>query len=118
MISLKEYKAWQEAEQETLAADKSTPEEEDWDTDPPQPPQEPPPPPGAGSMAPSQEDKWKRMINQDPYSGSITGDSGHSTLTVTKETESMEEAGELTGEVGGVDEYLCRIPLRCRMEGT
>ena len=44
VISLKEYKAQKEAEQKTLAADKSTPEEEeDWDTDPPQPPWETPP---------------------------------------------------------------------------
>ena len=62
MISFKEYKAQKEAEQKALAADKFAPEEEeDWDTDPPQPPQETPP--GAGSMAPSQEDEWKRMIN-------------------------------------------------------
>ena len=54
-------------------------------------------------MPPSQ-DEWKQMIDQDPYSGSIAGDLGHSTMTVTKETESMEETEEPTGAVGGVDE--------------
>ena len=57
------------------------------------------------------------MINQDPHSGSIAGDSGHGTMTVMKETESMEEAGELTGTVGGIDEstsveYLSDIKWR------
>ena len=108
MISLKEYRAWKEAEQKTLAADKSTTEEEDWDVNPPQPPWETPL--GIGSMAPSQEDEWKWMIDQDPHSGWIAGVSGHGTMTVMKETESMEETEELTGAVGGV---LCRIPLRC-----
>ena len=31
-------------------------------------------------MAPSQEDKWKLMVNQDPHSGSVAGDSGHGTM--------------------------------------
>ena len=65
------------------------------------------PPPGAGFMSPSQEDEWKQMIDQDPHSGLIAGDSGHGMMTVTKETESMEEAEELTGAVGG----LTRVPL-------
>ena len=65
MISFKEYKAQKEAGQKALAADKPAPEEEDWDVEPPLPPQETPP--GAGSMAPSQEDEWKQMIDQDPH---------------------------------------------------
>ena len=57
------------------------------------------------------------MIDQDPCSGSITGDLGHGTLTVMKETESMEETKELTGAVGGVNkstsaEYLSDIKWR------
>ena len=55
-------------------------------------------------MAPSQEDEWKQMINQDPCSGSMAGDLGHGTITATGETESMEDVEELTGVVGGVDE--------------
>ena len=74
VISYKEYKARKAVEQGASAADKSTPEEEeDWDAEPSLPPWDPPP--GASSMAPSQEDEWKRMISQDPCSGSITGDS-------------------------------------------
>ena len=68
MISYKENKAWKEVEQRALAVDKFTPgEEEDWDAEPSLPPQETPS--GASSMAPSQEDEWKRMIDQDPRSG-------------------------------------------------
>ena len=55
-------------------------------------------------MTPSQEDEWKQMINQDPCLGSIAGDSGHSTMTETGETESIEDVEELTGAVGGVNE--------------
>ena len=102
VISYKEYMAQKEVEQRASAADKSTPgEEEDWDAEPPLPPWETPP--GASSMAPSQEDEWKQMIDQDPRLGSITGDSGHSTMTATGETESIKDVKELTGAVGGVD---------------
>ena len=52
-------------------------------------------------MAPSKEDEWKQMINQDPCLGSITGDSGHGTMIATGETESIEDVEELTGTVGG-----------------
>ena len=52
-------------------------------------------------MAPSQEDEWKLMINQDSCLGSITGDSGHGTMTITRKTESTEEVEQLIGAVGG-----------------
>ena len=46
VISYKEYTARKEVEQRALAADKSTPgEEEDWDAESPLPPQETPPGP-------------------------------------------------------------------------
>ena len=103
MIPYKEYKAQKEVEQGASTADKFTPgEEEDWDAEPSLPPWENSP--GAGSIAPSQEDEWKWMIDQDPHSGSIAGDSGHGTMTVTRETESIEVVKELTGAVGGVNE--------------
>ena len=68
-------------------------------------------------MAPSQEDEWKWMINQDPCSGSIAGNLGHGTMTETRETESMEDVEELTGVVGGVNqstsaEYLSDVEWR------
>ena len=68
-------------------------------------------------MAPSKEDEWKQIINKDPHSGLITGDSGHGTMTATGETESIENVKELTGAVGGVDksasvEYLSDVKLR------
>ena len=116
VISYKEYMARKEVEQRASAADKSTPgEEDDWNAEPPLPPQETPP--GASSMAPSQEDEWKWMIDQDPHSRSITGDSGHGTMTATMETESIEDVKELTGAVGGVDEsasaeYLSDVEWR------
>ena len=99
VISYKEYTAQKEAEKRALAADKSAPdEEEDWDAEPQETP------PGASSMVPSQEDEWKQMINQDPCSGLITQDSGHSTMSATGETESIENVKELTVAVGGVNE--------------
>ena len=116
MISYNEYKAQKEVEQGALAADKSTPEkEEDWDAEPSLPPQDTPP--EASSMAPSQEDEWKQMIDQDPCLGSITGDSGHGTITATGETESIEDVEELTEAVGGVNksasaEYLSDVKWR------
>ena len=103
MISYKEYKARKEVEQGALAADRSTlGEEEDWDAEPSLPPQDTSP--GASSMAASQEDEVKQMIDQDPCSGPITGDSWHGTMTATRETESIKDVEELTGAVGGVNE--------------
>ena len=68
-------------------------------------------------MAPSQEDEWKQMIDQDPCSGLISGDSGHGTMTATGETESIEDVEELTGAVGVVNEsasaeYLLDVEWR------
>ena len=116
MICYKEYEAQKEVEQGASAADKSTPEEEeDWGAEPSLPTRETPP--GASSMAPSQEDEWKWMINQDPRLGSITGDSGHGTMTATWETESIEDVEELTGAVGvgnksASGEYLSDVKWR------
>ena len=78
MIPCKEYAACREAERRVLTTSKSTlGEEENWDEEPPLPPHETPP--GAKSMAPSQEDEWKLMVNQDPHPGSVAGDSGNGT---------------------------------------
>ena len=44
-------------------------------------------------MVPSQEDKWKLMVNQDPCFGSVAGDSIGSTE-------------DFVGAVGGVDECV------------
>ena len=57
-------------------------------------------------MALSQEDKWKWMFNQDPCSGSVTGDSGHGTVTATGENEPIDNIEELTGAVGGVNKSV------------
>ena len=116
VISYKEYKAWKEVEHGASAADKSIPEEkEDCDAEPSLPSWDPPL--GASSMAPSQEDEWKRMIEQDPCLGLIPGDSGHGTMTATGETESIKDGEELTGAVGGVNasasaEYLSDVKWR------
>ena len=57
------------------------------------------------------------MINQDPHSGSVSGDLGHGMMAVMKETESMEETKGLAGVVGGVNEstsaeYLSDVKWR------
>ena len=57
-------------------------------------------------MAPSQEDKWKLMVNQDPHSGSVAGDSKHGTMAATGEDEPIESTEELVGAVGGVNESV------------
>ena len=105
VIPYKEYVAQREAERRASPTSKSTSgEEEDWDEEPPLPPQGTPP--GARLMAQSQEDEWKLMVNQDPRSGSVAGDSGHGTMTATGEDESVDNMEELVGVVGGADESV------------
>ena len=75
VIPYKECTDCREAERRVSTTSKSSSwEEENWDEEPPLPPQETPP--GVKSMVPSQEDEWKLMVNQDPHSGSVAGDSG------------------------------------------
>ena len=57
-------------------------------------------------MAPSQEDEWKRMVDQDPHSGSVAGDSGHGTMAASWEDEPIDSTEELVGAVGGVNESV------------
>ena len=57
-------------------------------------------------MALSQEDEWKQMVKQDPHSGSVTGDSGHGTMTASGEDEPIDNIQELIGAVGGVNESV------------
>ena len=79
-------------------------EEENWDEEPPLPPQETLP--GAKPLVPSQEDKWKLMVDQDPHSGSVAGDSGHGTMAATQEDEPIDSTEELVGALGGVNESV------------
>ena len=57
-------------------------------------------------MALSQEDEWNLMVDQDPHSGSVAGDSGHGTMAATEENEPINSTEELVGAVGGVDESV------------
>ena len=105
VIPYKEYAAHKEAEGRVSTTSKSTlEEEENRDEEPPQPPHETPP--GAKPMVPSQEDKWKLMVNQDPHSGLLAGDSGHGTMAATWEDEPIDNTLELDGAVGGVNESV------------
>ena len=62
VIPYKKYAAHKEAEGRVLTTSKpASEEEENWDDESPLPPHETPP--GAKPMAPSQEDKWKLMVN-------------------------------------------------------
>ena len=109
MIPYKEYTACNEAERRVLTTSKSTSgEEENWDKEPQLPPQETPS--GAKSMALSQEDEWKLMVDQDPHSGSVAGDFGHCTMAATGEDEPIDSTEEL-GAVGGVDESVAAEDL-------
>ena len=105
VIPYKEYTACREAKSGVSTTSKSTSgKEENWDKGPPLPPQETPP--GAKSMAPSQEDEWKLMVDQDPHSGSVAGDSEHGTMAATGGDEPIDSTEELVKAVGGVDESV------------
>ena len=94
------------AEEKALTASKPTLEdEENWDEDPPLPPWETLV--GARPILPSQEDKWKLMVNQDPHSGSVAGDSGHGLMVMTSEAKPINSNEELIGAMGGIDENVC-----------
>ena len=57
-------------------------------------------------MAPSQKDEWKLIVDQDPCSGSVAGDSWYNTMAATGEDEPINTTKELVGAVGGVDESV------------
>ena len=46
------------------------------------------------------------MVDQDTHSGSVVGDSGHGTMTVTGEDEHINNIEELIGVAGGVDKSV------------
>ena len=99
VIPYKEYTAHREAERRVLTTSKSTSgEEENWDEEPQLP--------GAKSMAPSQEDERKLMVDQDPRAGSVAGDSRHGTMAATGEDEPINSTEELVGAAGGVNESV------------
>ena len=105
VIPYKEYAACKEAERRVLTTSKATSgEEENWDQEPPLPPHETPP--GAKSMALSQEDEWKLMVDQDPCSGSVAVDSGHGTMAASGEAGPIDSTEELVGAVGRVNESV------------
>ena len=99
MIPYKEYAAHKVAEAKPLTTSKPTVEDkEDWDEEPLLPPCETPP--GAKPVLQSQEDEWKLMINQDPHSRSLAGDSGHGKMAVTPEDDPTDSNEKLVGAVG------------------
>ena len=105
VIPYKEYLARKAAEVMASTASKPTVEdEEDWDEELLLPPHETPPEPKPELQ--SQEDEWKLMINQDPRSGSVTGDSGYGTMAVTQEDDPVNSDEKLVGAVGGTDENV------------
>ena len=105
MIPYKEYAACTEAERRVSTTSKPTSgKEENWDEEPSLPPCETPP--GAKPMALSQEDEWKLLVNQDPHSGSVAGDSGHGTMAATQKDEPIYSTEELVGAMGGVNEKV------------
>ena len=68
VIPYKEYAVCKAAEEKASTASKPTlEEEENWDEELPLPPHETPP--RAKLMVPTQENKWKLMVNQDPVGG-------------------------------------------------
>ena len=105
VIPYREYAAHKEAERRVSTTSKPTSgEEENWDEEPPLSPHETPP--GAKPMAPSEEDEWKLMVNQDPHSGSVAWDSWHGTMAATREDEPIDSTEALIQAVGGVNESV------------
>ena len=105
VIPYKEYAAHKAVEVKALTTSKPTVEDkEDWDEEPLLPPYETLP--GAKPELQSQEDEWKLMINQDPHSRSVTGDSGHGTMAMTPEDDPVNSNEKLVGAVGGTDENV------------
>ena len=103
VIPYKDNAAHRAAEGKVSTMSKPTlEEEENWDEELPLPHRKTPP--GAKPLVPSQEDKWKLMVNQDLHSGSVVGDSGHGMMAVTQEDEPINSNEELVGVVGGIDE--------------
>ena len=87
-------------QKKALTASKPTLEdEENWDEEPPLPPQETLP--GMRPILPSQEDEWKLIVNQDPHSGSVAGDSGHGMMVTTSEAKPVDSNEELIRAVVG-----------------
>ena len=96
MIPYKEYAASKADEVKALTTSKPTVEdEENWDEELLFPPCETLP--GAEPVLQSQEDQWKLMINQDPHSGSVAGDSGHRTMAVTPEDNPVDSDEKMVG---------------------
>ena len=46
------------------------------------------------------------MVNQDPHSGLVAGDSWHGTMAASGEDEPIDSTEELVGTVDGVDESV------------
>ena len=92
-------------EQKALTATKPTLEgKENWDEEPALPPWGTPP--GVRPILPSQEDDWKLMVDQDPHSGSVTGDSGHGMMAMTSEAKPTDSNEGLIGAMGGINEHV------------
>ena len=43
------------------------------------------------------------MVNQDPHSGSVAGDSGHGMMVTTSEVEPIDSNEELIRAMGGIN---------------
>ena len=100
MIPYKEYAACKASKVKASTTSKPTVEDEEPKLPPCQTPQ------GAKHVLQSQEDEWKLMINQDPHSGSVAGDSGHGTMAVTPEDDLVNSDEKLVGVVDGTDENI------------
>ena len=89
-------------EKASTASKPTLEDEENWDEDLLLLPQETLP--GMRPILPSQEDEWKLMVDQDPHSRSVAGDSGHGLMATTSEAKPIDSNEELIGAVGGIDD--------------
>ena len=105
VIPYKEYAAYKATEGKASTTSKPTLEDkENRDKELPLPHHKTPP--GARPVLSSQEDEWKLMVDQDPYSGSVAGDSRHGMMAVTPEAKPVDSNEELVGAAGGIDRNI------------
>ena len=46
------------------------------------------------------------MVDQDPHSGSVTGDSGHGMMVMASEAKPINSNEELIGALGGINGHV------------
>ena len=57
------------------------------------------------------EHEWRQMVNQDPHSWSVAGDSGHEMMTTSKGDEPINSTEGPVGAVSGINQSVAGAHL-------